>query len=81
MELIDGYTLTSTNSSAKQSGGVTVRDSAGVVVARVRYDGARVLNRIRTVYACKERQALIVQLQRAGVPNITVERIICKPGA
>lgn len=76
MEIIDGYFVTSSNSSKKQLGSVIVKAPNGAVAARVKTVSSNPLALIRKYLMCEERLELIRQLEVSKVPEETIAKIV-----
>lgn len=77
-QLIDGYTITASNASKKgsQMASVTVRDSAGEILARIYSERSQPLRWLRKWPHCQERHALTEQLRKANVQQNIIDKIV-----
>lgn len=78
MELIQNYRISSSNSSKVQQGSVTVKNDAGIIVARIKTDRSQPLRWLRSYPASKERKELVQALTASGVPPVVINAIVSK---
>lgn len=77
MELINSYYIFSSNASKKtaQMASVTIRNSAGDIIARIHSERSQPLRFLRKWPHCKERLDLIDQLRQNGVKQEDMQAI------
>lgn len=74
--LINGFTITASNSSSKQQGSVTIRAQTGEVVARIYSDHSKPLQWLRKWPKSPERMELLKQLKAYGMKEKDINAIV-----
>ncbi len=75
-EIIHGYSITSSNSSQKQPGSITIKNSDGQILARTRSNECKLLSKVRLWLQHPNRLDLIAQLQACNVQEEIIQEIL-----
>lgn len=75
-ELIQGYIVSSSNSSSKQPSSITVKNSNGTILARVRSDECKLLSKVRLWANHPLRAELTAQLKSCNVQEEIIQEIL-----
>lgn len=76
--IIEGFTVSCSNSSARQKGSITVKRN-GVVYAKVVAERSGLLNYMRKYPLCDERAILVDQLTRNNIDKNVIDAILAMP--
>jgi hypothetical protein len=76
MEIIRGYRITTSSSSKKQQGSVTVRTPEGAICAKLHSPYTKPINRVRNNLLSEERATLISQLRQCAIPEEDILAIV-----